>query len=524
MKTTMRRDRGDGRARGVARWALALVALVLTLIAVDAASAQTSQPAGSASGEESESTALLRELDGLLEKFPENLRESNLDAREVPALADRILALAKEYVTKYPQGDRAAELHYQIARFRAMNNQRYVVTRVNELQQELQREVGPEQIKAIRDDYILAALQELEKAEALSPSLDLKRKIERCRGTLYYFGNYFDAAAEVYAKILDQYPDDPDLDETLTSLVGAYEKSRRFADAYRICERFLASHMRSAYAPHIVNYKAKMLTYLGRLKEASDYLEGVEVFMKRAYGGLPAGDQQIQYPPIVRKDFETYLDRLSFQIGFAKYALGDAMGARERLEKSVQDLTEKANRKQLNQVGQVYLDRSRRVLSAVEKLQGRPAPSLASVNRWLGDRFDLEAEQGNVVALLFFPYDNPRSEEYLQAVQAFLAERWSEGFRAAWIALPKGKRDFDQQLQSVGANAQRLGLTFPTGLATYEEWPPTVYREYEVAPGTPTLVMIDRSGRVAWYKMDPTFRDFETSRVVVERLLDEPKE
>lgn len=511
MTTTMRR-------------ALTMVALVLALVAVDVAAAQTSRPAGSTPGQEDESSALLRELDELLDKFPENLREANLDAREVPALADRILELAKEYVSKHPEGERAAELHYQIARFRAMNNQRYVVTRVNELQQELQREVGPEQIKAIRDEYILAALQELEKAEALSPPLDLKRKIERCRGTLYYFGNYFDAAAEVYAAMVDQYPDDPDVDETLTSLVGAYEKSRRFADAHRICERFLASHLRSAYAPHIINYKAKMLTYLGRLKEAADYLEGKELFMRRAYGGLPAGEDQIQYPPLIRKDFETYLDRLSFQIAFAKYALGDALGARERLQKSVEDLTEKANRKQLNQVGQVYLDRSRRVLSVVEKLQGRPAPSIAAVDRWLQDRLDLEAERGNVIALLFFPYDNPRSEEYLQAVQAFLTERWSEGFRAAWIALPKGKRDFDQQLQSVGANVQRLGLTFPTGLATFEEWPPTVYREYDIAPGTPTLVMIDRSGRVAWYKMDPTFRDFETSRAVVERLLDEPKE
>lgn len=499
-----------------------LALIFFGLVGTSLATGQTSRPNATTDAPGNTGSAnptMLEELDGLLARFPENLRDAKLDAKEVPLLADRILTLAREYVSEYPKAPRAAEIRYQIARFSAMNNQRYVVTRVNELQQGTQQKLSQGQVKAIRDEYILGALSELDKAQALSPDEALQRKIERCRGSLYYFGNYFEAAAEVYQELLTRFPDDPAADETLTSLVGAYEKARNFDAAHNACDQFLAKYMDSDFAPHILNYKGKMLLYLGRLKEAADHFDKYELFMKRAYGGLPAGDSQVVYSPRVRKDFESYIDRLPFQLAFARYAMGDSVVARARLEQSVQTLTAKSTRQALNQVGQVYLDRSRRVLSVLKDLQDDAAPPLRSVDRWLDGSFDLEAEKGNVIALLFFPYENARSEGYLQAVQSFLNERWSEGFRAAWIALPKGKKEFDQQLRRVGENAARLGLTMPAGLATYEEWPPVDYGAYNIAPGTPTVVLVDRSGRVAWYKMDPTFRDFSTSARVVERLL-----
>ncbi len=46
-----------------------------------------------------------------------------------------------------------------------------------------------------------------------------------------------------------------------------------------------------------------------------------------------------------------------------------------------------------------------------------------------------------------------------------------------------------------------------------------VLARYNVMRGTSTLVVIDRQGKVAWYKMDPTYRDFKLARKVLTRLL-----
>lgn len=466
---------------------------------------------------------LLARLDALLEKFPEDLRKSKLDAREVPAMGDEIMGLCAEYLRECPTTERASAVRYQLARFSTMNLQRYLVLAANEAESRAGRPLSADAIEDLRRQYVDRVLEDLRVAEAGTASPELRKNIANCRGSLYYLANDFARSVSVYEQMLVDHPDAPDTDRILTSLVGALEATRQFPRIVEICDRFLEHHLSSPYTPHIIDYKGKMLLYCGDLERAVEHFQAYLPVLMRAYGGLPIGENAVQFAPEDRKDFETYIDRFPFQLALAQYALGAVEDAHRTLRSSVERLQAKAQRNALGQVGQVFLGRSQQLLAVVESLHGRPAPQLGDTVKWIGDSLDLETERGNVVLLLFFPYDNPRSEEYLQAVQSFVERHRSDGVAAAWIVHPKGKRNFPGQVERVAENRARLGLTMPVGLIEAESIPPSICRDYHVGFPTPTCVVLDRAGRVAWYKDDPTFRDFEISNRVVRRILAEPR-
>ena len=64
-----------------------------------------------------------------------------------------------------------------------------------------------------------------------------------------------------------------------------------------------------------------------------------------------------------------------------------------------------------------------------------------------------------------------------------------------------------------------MGLAFPAGL-DLEDGSPN-FGQYNCPVGGATMVAVDRNGNLAWYKLDPTFRDDSIISQVALRLLAE---
>ncbi|MCA8962727.1 MAG: hypothetical protein KDC38_19525 [Planctomycetes bacterium] len=479
-----------------------------------------SQPAVAETFDRANVEQFVAHLDRRIAQIPSNTRAPGLNVADLHKLVDGLFVDLDDYLRRFPNDPNRARMLHQKARLIAMNQSRFVGSQSAALQKKLGRNLTVEELLALRRTYLEQALSSLAEAETLTDDPAVLVELEKVKGQVFYFGDYDDQAIAQYEKILRDFPDDPDAAETQTALVGAYEKARQFEGGVAACDAFLDRYMKSDFTPHIINYKGKLLIQLGRAADAVAHFEKYRTLMEQAGAGQPVealGGHR--YSAEVRASFVTYLDRLDFQIGFCKYSLGDVVGAKAAFQNNLKLLQAKAEANTIDQVGQVFMSRSTRLLDTLEKLQGKPAPAFDLGENWLNGRLDLEAEKGNLICLFFNPYENRRSEEFAQAIQAFYRDRFADGFRAAWIALPKGRKNWEVQRQKLVADVQKLGVTYPTGLAVTEVWPPEVYAAYNVAPGTPTIVLIDRAGNVAWYKMDPTFRDFEIAGKVAERLL-----
>lgn len=474
------------------------------------------------SGPEGEALAA---IDTRLSRIPDDIRRSSLTAQELQALVDDLLVRINRFLNEYPDSTRAAELWHQLGRLASMNFQRAVAIAMEEVRKKTNQNVTSEQLGMIREAYLNRALSFLTNAEAQQPSEALQVEILQTRAKLYFFAHKHADAAEIYRRLRADFPGQGRPAENLMALINCLEEVRDHRGALELCGEFRRAFPTSQFSPDVVHLQAKLLVYLGRLEDAIAHLQANADYLMRAYQGQPIGEDELVFPPAVRRQFEAYIDRMQFEIGFAHYALGQIDPAKEAFDRSFAWLSEKMKEGRLSQVGKIFYDRAHRLRTVLGELHGRPCPSLAPVDLWVsGGEFDIEANQGNVVALLFFPYGNERAEEFLRATQKFTEEHWSEGFRAAWVSYPVGLNDLPKQGEKLRAEASRLGVTMPVGLMTAEKMPIPLCGEFRLAMPTPTLVLVDRSGNVAWYKQDPTFRDFDTSHRVVRRLLREPAE
>ncbi len=484
----------------------------------------TTKPAAPRQVDKTNADSYYAHLQDLLKVIPDDVRKSKLKTADLHTAVDRVFVGLTEFLTRFPTDSRRAEVLYHNARLISMNQARVVFQKSAEYRESLKRNLTPDELRLIRREYLKGATAAADEALTLTDDPTLRLKLEKVRGQIFYFGDYLQEAIDQYTKILREFPNDDKPAETQTALIGSFEKARQFDNGVLACDDFIAKHLRTEYAPHVLSYKGKMLLYVGRLEEAAAHYEKYRSFMTDAFAGKKMESLGgFVYPLDIRKSFSTYIDRLDFQVGFALYALGDVPGAAAAFQRCIDHLQSKATEGTIDQVGQVFMGRAQRLNNTLAALQGRPAPAFDFSQYWINTSFDLAGEKGNVVTLFFNPYENNRSAAFSTAIQAFYKDRFNDGFRAAWLALPKGSKNWDDQTQRLEANMNALGVTYPTTLARDEAWPPTVYEDYNIAAGTPTLVLVDRAGNIAWYKMDPTFRDFAVAGRVAERLMSQPK-
>jgi hypothetical protein len=263
----------------------------------------------------------------------------------------------------------------------------------------------------------------------------------------------------------------------------------------------------------------------GRMVEALGWWKTIEDVIHSAATGKPVvlNGEPVELTAKCRKDFQRYHEEVNFSIGFISFVLGELSGAEASFRDELDLLKKRQEANAITNVGQVYISRTEKVYESLVRLAGKPAPVLDLGDGWVSNvSLDPLQEQGNVILLLFAPYNNSRYTKTLENLQRLYTAHWHEGLRMAWIAIPKGKSDLPGQVGKIATEAASLNLAFPVGVELEADY--LNYRTYNCSVGGGTLVAIDREGNVAWYKMDPTFRDDSIIAFVVRRLLEASQE
>ncbi len=468
---------------------------------------------------EEELAARILTLRGML---PTDLRRpKGMTVDQLHALVDETLSLGELYLTRFPEGKTRKEVLPAVARLWVVNNTRYFVALSQKYRENdpNNQSMPKERMAEIRRLYWGKVAGIIAEALQLNTEGETHEEMLRLQGQSSWFANNFDDAIVAYKKLIEQYPDSPKASEDLLALLNSHISARKHEIAVRLADRFLQTYPRDDLVPHVYQLKAKALLEAGRAREALAWWLSIGDTLSRAAAGQPV---EINGEPYVwqksaREAFQRYLDERRFMIGFLQGWLGDFEDARNSFANALEALNDIQDKGTLDPRSQVFQSRTDRVLQAYLSLVGEIMPEL-TIDTWLDDvPLDPKAEEGNVVVLLFAPYENARYEEFQQILQRLYQDHWHEGLRVGWIADPKGFSKFPDQVERINRHRNRLALTYPIGLETERDWP--TFRRCLASVGGGSLLVVDRSGRVVWYKMDPTFRDENLIGGLVTRLL-----
>ena len=512
--TTSRQRRPFFRAIALCALSLGVVALVSgDALAQSTTSAPASAPsAGSSAGIDLNESRLADEIYTMFSRIPQDTKSGRKeDYDKVRMWVDTTLRRSADYLDKYPAGDNRVQVLYAAARLLTMNYKR--------------RETMPVAawVKPDISAYFTNVREMIAEGMKLSKDESQLLKFKKCLGQVNYHAMDHVAAGKIYEEIIRDYPTDPDADWSWMALINVRDKVRDYAGTVKLAREFKKRFPTSPFIPHIIGILGKSLTQLGEIELAAHLWESNLDLIQTAADGKPVKvkvgeeEKEHRFPTHVTNDFLFYLDQVNFNIGFCYYIQGKAEQAELWLQRAVDDLS---SRQRMSQAGKVFLGRAQRVLSSLKTLQGKPAPRLDLDQGWLdGEFLDLAAERGNVTVLYFATYGGARYSDFAKLIEEYHGNEWENGFRAAWISIPKGRNDIPGQFEKLRAQRDSLGLTYPIGFDMSEGW--LTYRAYNCAVGGGTVVVLDRAGKVAWYKMDPTFRDLDLARRVFDRLLSE---
>jgi len=446
-----------------------------------------------------------------------------MSLEDLHGLVDDLIRLGRGYLERFPEGASVKDVLYPLARTMILNNSRALLAESQRIERETGRTVDLPAMEGIRRRYFDEVIRIIDLGIAAFPSGTQYCEFQKLRGVATFFANRYPESAEAYRLALAHCPDDPDTSESLLALLNAKLHGKQYDEALEIADQFIARFRRDELLPHVYQLKAKTLLEAGRPEEALAWWISIGEVLRVGASGEPT---EIDGAPHIwegeaRAAFQRYFDERRFMIGYLLFALGRNEEALAALADALVELTQLQAQGRIDPRSQVYLDRTRKIHDVLAQSVGHPAPDL-SISSWLDDvPLDVRAERGNVIAILFAPFEQPRYEDVEGTLQRHYSELWPEGLRIAWISDPKGFGDIPLKLARVGAQRQRLGLTYPIGVESEQGWPN--FTRYQASVGGAVIVLIDRSGNVAWYDQDPTFRTERLLRMVIDRLLAEPK-
>lgn len=476
--------------------------------------------------DEAEIAAKILELSA---RVPENVRQpGNMTMPELHALVDEILTLGEDYLRRFPEGASRKDVIPPVARLWVVNNTRYFVGYSREYEEQTNQRADHAHMAEVRAQYFERVFALLDEGLRFHPEKGpVNQELLRLLGQASQFGQEYEQSIEAFETLLQRYPEDPRAAENLLALLSVTLSARRYEEATTIADRFLAKYPMDELASHVYQLKAKGLMEGGEIRRCLDWwLESGEI-MQKAAAGTPVtidGEEHV-WSPEAQQAFQRYLDERWFMIGYLQGALGDLASARESLEKALLELLEAQKKGTMGQRSQVFLSRTDKVHSAYLNFVGKPVPEM-TIDRWLDDvGYDPQQEIGQVQLMLFVPFENPRYTEMLQIAQRLYRDRWSDGLRVVRICGPKGISDLDGSMARVAAERKTLGLSFPIGidvdpLSKTDKWP--THARFNASSAGGTMVVVDRAGDVAWFKLDPTWRDEKVLGKVLDRLLAEP--
>ena len=121
-------------------------------------------------------------------------------------------------------------------------------------------------------------------------------------------------ATVVYNEIITRFPDAPDRAFALRGLIFAKQATKHFVEAEALCQRFLDEFPSSPFAPEIAAFGGQLSLQLQNNEKAAGFFGSA---MQNSQGDLH--------------------ERVIFQLGGTRFALGDWAGAREMFERYVNE-------------------------------------------------------------------------------------------------------------------------------------------------------------------------------------------
>lgn len=455
-------------------------------------------------------------------RIPEDVRKPvGMTLRELQDLTDQTLARGEKYLLEYPQGEFRSEVIPVLCRLYLMNSSRTFIDSTRLYKERTGTSPDPAWIKVLRSNYFTRVLGHLEEALASTDEGEINCKLVRLKADTFWHSQQYSRAIAQYRLLVKSCSSVGDLDVVRCALLNSQLRDHDHSGAVSTADAFLENHSDSELLPHVLHLRGKALMEAGRLLDALAWWKSIEDVIHDAAMGAPVvlGGSPVPISAKTRADFQRYHEEINFTLGFIEFALGEYRSAEQSFREEKELLLERQSENLITNVGQVYINRTDRVYDSLVRLAGKPSPPLDLGDGWIADvSLDPIQEQGNVVLLLFAPYENVRYRDVLKKLQELYNAHWHEGLRVAWIALPKGQNDLPGQLAKLTRDASQKGLAFPVGLELDRDY--SNYRAYNCAVGGGTLVAIDRSGNFCWYKMDPTFRDDSIISVVARRLLE----
>ncbi len=485
--------------------------------------------ATAAGDDETEKTAVDREKEqalaiiGVEARIPDDVRKPiGMTLEELQQLTDRTIVEGEAFLAEFPVSEYRTAVITVLCRLYLLNSNRTFIDSTRLYKERNGKDPESSWIQVLRRNYFARIQAHLKEAISAIPEGEaINCRLVRLKADSFWHSQQYAKAIGQYRILIDQCGSLEDLDVVRCALLNSQLRDHDHSGAVSTADSFLAHHLESELLPHVLHLRGKALLEAGRLLDALHWWRSVEDVIHSAAEGRPVvlGGKPVKLSVKTRGDFQRYHEEINFTLGFIEFAMGDYLAAEQSFREEQELLITRQGENRITNVGQVYINRTERVYDTLVRLVGKPAPSLDLGDGWISNvSLDPIQEQGNVVLLLFAPYNNARYRDTINNLQQLYVTHWHEGLRVGWVAIPKGRNDLSGQLDSLTVEAGSMGLAFPVGMEMDKGY--GNYKAYNAAVGGGTLVAIDRAGNLSWYKMDPTFRDESIISIVARRLLE----
>ncbi|MBC8261564.1 MAG: hypothetical protein H8E43_07070 [Planctomycetia bacterium] len=457
-------------------------------------------------------------------RIPKDVRApKGMSIVEIQNLTDQILLKGEEYLRDYPKGKNVSEVIPALCRVYLMNSNRHFLDSARVYKENRGQSAPALWTTTLKKNYFGRIHDLLNQEFGKTDSEgETPCQLIRLRADTFWHQQKYPQASAQYKLILNNCPEAEERDVVRCALLNAQFKDRDHRGATQTADDFLKLNSDSDLLPHVLGLKAKALVQSGRMSESLAWWKSIEGIIENAVQGDPLviGDKTIEISDRCRKDFQRYYEELHFSIGYIEFALGNYKAAAESFTREMDLLNDLINSQSISQVGQIYAKRTERVLDTMLRFAGKPTPVVDLGPNWVGSvTFDPKQEQGNVLLLLFAPYENQRYFETLSNLQKLYMTHGNDGLRVAWISNSKGNTPQMEQMDRIAAQCREMGLAFPAGIDLGEGSP--TFAEYNSPLGGGSIIAVNRKGEFCWYKLDPTFRDDSVISQVARRLLED---
>ena len=403
-----------------------------------------STEAGKASNASEKEQALA--IIGVEARIPDDVRKPiGMTLAELQQLTDQTIVQGESFLAEFPVSEYRTQVITVLCRLYLLNSSRTFIDMTRLYKERNGNDPDKSWIQLLRKNYFVRILAHLDEAMSAIPEGEsINCRLVRLKADTFWHSQQYAKAIGQYRILVDQCGDLEDLDVVRCALLNSQLRDHDHSGAVSTADAFLTHHLESELLPHVLPLRGKALLEAGRLPDALYWWRSIEDVIHSAAVGDPVvfGTKPVKLSLKTRGDFQRYHEEINFTLGFIAFAMGDYRAAEQSFREEQELLISRQGENRITNVGQVYINRTERVYDTLVRLVGKPTPSLDLGDGWISNvSLDPVQEQGNVVLLLFAPYQNARYRDTIENLQKLYVTHWHEGLRVGWIAIPKGRND-----------------------------------------------------------------------------------